>query len=108
MGAGRVGWMIHNRPFNGLRVTAYSREATETERSFYGHIVQRLAKRRVELGLTQEELDTQLGVSEGQVAKWESFQRLPGPFLFVCWALELGVSLSVERNKRHHHTDEQP
>lgn len=86
----------------------HAREPSELERSFYGQVVEQLAQERRRRGWTQPELDARLNVTEGQVAKWESFQRLPGPFLFVCWALELGVSLSVERAKHHHHTDEQP
>jgi len=82
-------------PFDRLRVTTYSRPPSPIERIFYGQIVTRLAEIRRAKGLTQEELDQALNVTEGQVAKWESFARLPGAFMMVCWSNALGVTLSL-------------
>jgi transcriptional regulator with XRE-family HTH domain len=77
-------------------VSSYSRVPSAIEKIFYGRLVARLQARRVAIGMTQEELDQELGVSEGQVAKWESFARLPGAFMLVCWSNRLGVILSTE------------
>lgn len=78
------------------RVTSYSRPASDIERIFYSNLIRRLAARRKALGMTMEELDHELGVSEGQVAKWESFVRLPGAFMFMCWSNRLGLIVNVE------------
>lgn len=43
--------------------------------------------------MTQLELDDRLGVTDGQVAKWESFARLPGAFMLACWCHALDVIL---------------
>lgn len=86
-----------------LRVSSYSRVPTDIEKIFYGRLVTRLSQRRVEIGMTQEELDQELGVSEGQVAKWESFARLPGAFMLVCWSNRLGIVLSTDLEQIDHH-----
>jgi transcriptional regulator with XRE-family HTH domain len=85
---------VHASP--AYRVTSYSRVPSPIEQIFYRGVISRLAQRRQQCGLTQEELDQQLGVSEGQVAKWESFARLPGAFMFVCWSNALGLILNIE------------
>lgn len=81
--------------FQSQRYQPHSRPVSSIERCFYGELVAELARRRVAIGLTQEQLDQQLGVSEGQIAKWESFARLPGAFMFVCWSNALGVTLTT-------------
>lgn len=88
--------MLHTQLPAEFRVTSYSRVPTAIERIFYGGIIRNLAHRRSTLGLTQEELDQELGVSDGQVAKWESFARLPGAFMFVCWCNRLGLTLQLD------------
>jgi transcriptional regulator with XRE-family HTH domain len=88
--------LYHARLPAAFRVTTYSREATAIERIFFANLVRRLVARRLELGMTQEDLDYALGVSEGLVAKWESFARFPGAFMFVCWSNRLGLELTVQ------------
>jgi transcriptional regulator with XRE-family HTH domain len=83
-------------PLDRVRVSSYSRAPTNIERSFYAQLVDTLIARREELRLTQEDLDRMLGVSDGGVAKWESFTRLPGAFMFVCWCQALEVNLRGE------------
>jgi transcriptional regulator with XRE-family HTH domain len=78
-----------------LRVTSYSRAATELERMFYGRLVRELAARRHARDMTQEQLDQVLGVSDGQVAKWEAFDRLPGAFTLMCWCNALDLRLAT-------------
>lgn len=82
------------------RIVASSRSyvPTESEREFYRDLIERLSARRRALGLTQQELDRRLGVADHQVAKWESFARLPGAFMMCCWATALGCRLTVRRD----------
>lgn len=70
---------------------------TDTERRFYGELITSLAARRRALRITQEALDRQLGVTDGQVAKWESMARLPGAFMMSIWSTALGVKLIIVR-----------
>lgn len=88
-----VGQLTALRPIEKLRVSSYSRAPSDIERSYYGKLVARLAQRRNELQWTQEFLDHKLGVTEGLVAKWESFTRLPGAFMLMCWCNALHLSL---------------
>ena len=83
------------------RVSTVSRDATELERTFYGQLIGELALARRRRSLTQEELDDMLGVSRGLVAKWESFLRMPGSFMLVCWCHSLDVNLSVVHRQLH-------
>lgn len=83
------------------RVSTISRPASAVERTSYLTLVAQLALARVRLGLSQNQLDVVLGVTIGQVAKWEALDRVPGPFLMVCWcnALELRLEpVDVKRN----------
>jgi hypothetical protein len=95
-GDANVQLVLPHLPPITARVTSYSRPASDIERIFYSSLIHRLKARRVMLGLTMEELDHELGVSEGQVAKWESFVRLPGAFMFMCWSNRLGLIINVE------------
>lgn len=79
--------------FESLRVSSYSRPAGEAEKQAYEDLIRRLIARRMAIKVTQAQLDHELGVSEGQVAKWESFSRLPGMFMMVCWCRALRVVL---------------
>lgn len=82
------------------RIVASSRSyvPTEAEREFYRDMIEQLSARRRALGITQQDLDRRLGVADHQVAKWESFHRLPGAFMFMCWANALGVRLVVKKD----------
>jgi transcriptional regulator with XRE-family HTH domain len=76
-------------------VSAYSRTPSDIERDFYATLIAGLVARRIELGLTQEQLDHKLGLADGQTAKWEAFQRVPGAFMLMCWSQRLGLSLTA-------------
>lgn len=78
---------------DGLNRSTYSKKASGIERAYYELVIQALINRRRALNLSQEELDQTLGVSEGQVAKWERFDRLPSAFMFACWAQALSLML---------------
>jgi transcriptional regulator with XRE-family HTH domain len=58
-------------------------------------IIRDLAKRRVELGLTQLALDDRIGLTQGHVAKWESRARRPTGFMLSCWASALRCGISI-------------
>lgn len=88
-------------PLGRVRVSSYSRAPTEVERWHYAAMIEQLSDRRQLMQLTQLQLDDMLGVADGLVAKWESFQRLPGAFMLVCWSSALGLSLSAV----HHETE---
>jgi len=83
------------------RIVASSRGhvPTEIERRFYGDMIRALAARRRALGVSQQQLDRILGVSDHQVAAWESYKRLPGAFMMMCWASTLGTRLVVVRDE---------
>lgn len=79
--------------FSALKVSSYSREPSPAEKQAYEDLMRRLIRRRESLRVTQRELDHELGVGDGQVAKWESFARLPSMFMMVCWCQALRVTL---------------
>ena len=80
-------------PLERLRISVHSREPTELERNYYRALINTLIARRMALGITQEQLDHRLGVSQGQIAKWECFLRLPGAFMMTCWTTALELEL---------------
>lgn len=79
------------------RRLGYSRATTDIERDFYRQFVNSLVNRRQSMSLTQEALDDLIGVSTGQVAKWETFNRFPSAFLLALWckALDCNLALAV-------------
>jgi transcriptional regulator with XRE-family HTH domain len=90
-------------PIERCRVRrVHTREPSSLERTFYARLVGQLVAARHKAGQSQEDLDATLGVTSGQVAKWESFRRMPGAFMLMCWAQAFGLSLSAEL---HHHKD---
>lgn len=83
------------------RVSTISRPASATERNAYSRLITKLAVRRVKMGMSQNDLDVVLGVTIGQVAKWEALDRVPGSFLMACWCSALDLRLEpvdVRRN----------
>jgi transcriptional regulator with XRE-family HTH domain len=54
-----------------------------------------LVRRRTDLGITQRELDKQIGVSDCMVAKWESGQRSPTAESLERWAGALGLRVEL-------------
>ncbi len=82
-------------PLRRARVSTVSREATDMERTFYAKLIGQLVVARKRKRLSQEQLDHQLGVSAGLVAKWECYLRMPSTFMLVCWAQAVEVDLVV-------------
>jgi transcriptional regulator with XRE-family HTH domain len=58
----------------------------------YARIIARLAIRREELGLRQDDVGLIIGVADRLVSKWEAGTRRPGAFMLACWMDALGVS----------------
>lgn len=76
-----------------IRVSSYSRVPSAIELQAYEDLIRRLILRRVEVGLSQMQLDDKLGVTDGLVGKWESMRRLPSMFMLACWCDALKVTL---------------
>ncbi len=86
-------------PIKRIVASARGHVPSESERQFYGDLIRALAVRRRALGISQQALDRILGVSDHQVAAWESFKRLPGAFMMMCWANALGTKLVVIKDE---------
>lgn len=97
MGAGQRG--CGPTPIERIVASARSHVTTEADRQAWRDVVHALAARRRALGLTQSQVDTLLGVTDHQVAKWECMARLPGAFMMACWAGVLGVKLQVVKGE---------
>lgn len=74
----------------------YSRPATIAEDAFYKAFIAQLTRKRKQLGMKQDDLARLIGVSDRLVDKWERCIRYPGSFSLCCWAMALGVKLTVE------------
>lgn len=83
------------KPIERLRLSSYSKATTPLEQSFYGRFIAELVRLRKERSWTQEDMEYALGVTPGLVAKWETFQSLPGAFMLMCWCMKLGVELTT-------------
>ena len=70
-------------------------ERSESTTAFFHPLLEQLKQRRIELGLTQMEVDGKLGVADRLVAKWECGLRIPTMYSFSLWAegLEMDVIL---------------
>jgi len=69
------------------------RTPTLVEETFYKDLITELIRERERQGLSQEELNNDIGVSSGLVSKWESGVRLPSSFYIMCWCLALDLKL---------------
>jgi transcriptional regulator with XRE-family HTH domain len=77
----------------------YSREPDSQTKDYYHNLIVSLAKLRHEQGMTQADLEHELGVSESLVAKWESHQRLPSAHSIMSWCNALGVTLTLTKKE---------
>jgi transcriptional regulator with XRE-family HTH domain len=59
----------------------------------YRGLVDRFRKRRIALGLDQADVTEAAGMTEGYIAKLESFARLASPPMLDLWAQTLGLKL---------------
>jgi len=63
---------------------------------FSQSVIPQLVERRKSLGIAQADLDLEIGVANGLVAKWEVGMRKPSGFLLHCWAQALGCELALK------------
>ena len=69
----------------------------KTRDDFLRDLIGQFIRRRKELGLTQDEVNFQLGVADRLVSKWECGDRTPTSFNLYCWADVLNTSLYIMR-----------
>jgi transcriptional regulator with XRE-family HTH domain len=69
-------------------------EIGRRDRSIDAHVGERIRKRRIELGLTQEELGGRLGISYQQIQKYETGANRvsAGRVAEIASALDIGIS----------------
>jgi len=67
-----------------------------TESKAYQSLISALRQRREDLGISQNDLDEIIGVTRGQVGKWEVGSRKPRAFLLACWADALDVEFMIK------------
>ena len=70
----------------------------KTREDFLKEIVTLLVKRRLQLGITQDELNHMLGVADRLVSKWECGARTPSSFHLFCWADALESQMTIVAN----------
>jgi len=67
------------------------------EERFYKRLILRLIAERKALGLTQDDVNARIGLTEGHVNKWEAGVKMPSSFYLMCWCLALGLRLDATR-----------
>jgi DNA-binding XRE family transcriptional regulator len=65
------------------------------ETKFSESLIDQYIAKRKEMGLTQERLDQIIGVTPGQIAKWETGIRKPTLFNAFMWAKALKCKISL-------------
>lgn len=65
------------------------------ETRFSEAIINQFIDQRKKLGITQEKLDQKIGVTAGQIAKWETGIRKPTLFNAFMWAEALEAKLGL-------------
>ena len=72
-----------------------------TEETLYRGLIGELADRRIQQGLSQNELDERLGLTRGHIGKWETGRRRPTAWNLSNWAYVLGLRLvTAPRSRR--------
>lgn len=71
----------------------------KTRSDYLETLVKALVRRRLELNITQEELNHKLGVADRLVSKWECGTRTPLTFHLYCWADALQSRLVIIPNR---------
>jgi ribosome-binding protein aMBF1 (putative translation factor) len=71
----------------------YTKAPSRQEEAFYRELLGQLVARRKELGISQEQLSYNLGVTTMMVNKWEVLIRIPSAFYLMCWCHALGVKV---------------
>jgi len=65
---------------------------------FLEDVVKLLIRRRLQLRITQDELNHKLGVADRLVSKWECGMRTPTSFHLYCWADALKSIVTITAN----------
>ena len=78
----------------------------KTREDFLKEVVKLLVQRRLQLGITQDELNHMLGVADRLVSKWECGIRTPSSFHLYCWADALESKMTVIANDNNLPTPE--
>lgn len=79
----------------GSRAAPAPQKSDRPVPSDYQEIVSSFRKRRVDLQLSQEDLNDAAGMTDGYVAKLESFARMASPAMLCLWAQSLGLRIAV-------------
>ena len=66
-----------------------------TRDDFLQNLISQFIHRRKALGLTQDDVEYQIGVADGSVSKWECGYRTPTAFNLFCWAEVLQSELTI-------------
>lgn len=78
----------------------------KTRTDFLKEVVALLVQRRLQLGITQDELNHMLGVADRLVSKWECGVRTPSSFHLYCWADALESQMTIVANDNNLPTPE--
>jgi ribosome-binding protein aMBF1 (putative translation factor) len=74
----------------------YVNHPTKMEVNFYKEMIGQLIQARKNKSISQESLNAMLGVTDGQINKWECGARLPSSFNLMCWCNALGLKINLE------------
>ena len=85
---------------SSISLTSGMKQKQISRTDFLSSIVQQLIKRRLQLALTQEDVDARMGNADRSVSKWECGDRTPSSFNLYCWAevLESKIVLDIKRS----------
>ncbi|KKM17599.1 hypothetical protein LCGC14_1185240, partial [marine sediment metagenome] len=61
----------------------------------YRRLVRLLKARRCELGFTQSDVCSCMGLTDNLINRWENFRRFPKGPMLIRWAWELGLHVIV-------------
>ena len=61
----------------------------------YRRLIKLLKARRCELGLTQIDLCSRMGLTDNFVNRWENLRSFPKGPMLIQWAQELGFRLTI-------------
>jgi len=74
----------------------YVNHPTPMEVEFYKEMIGQLIQVRKSKKISQENLNAILGMTDGQINKWECGARLPSSFNLMCWCNALGLRINLE------------
>ncbi|GAB1856118.1 hypothetical protein MHTCC0001_09530 [Flavobacteriaceae bacterium MHTCC 0001] len=67
----------------------------KTRDDFLSEVVSLLKDKRLELGISQQELNARLGMADFLLTKWENGIRTPLSYHLYCWADALDCKLTI-------------